>query len=80
MSRSAVRALRRSAGGRRVLLYGRDMPLRFRMLRNKRIEPVLSETRSVVACMGNDCGRCSGDEKNSGEVLLHDSLHEETAR
>jgi hypothetical protein len=30
--------------------------------------------------MGNDCGRCSGDEKNSGEVLLHDSLHEETAR
>lgn len=79
MSRSAVRALRRSAGGRRVLLCGRDMPLRFRMLRNERIKPVLSETRSVVACMRSDCGRCSGDQENSGEVLLHDSLHGKTA-
>ena len=61
------------------MLCGRDMPLRFRMLRNERVEPVLSEPRSVVACMGNDCGRCSGNQKNSGEVLLHDSLHEKTA-
>ena len=55
----------------------RDVAARFLVLRDERIEPVLRETRAVVACKGR-CGRCSKrgsrDEDDRGERRsFHDS-------
>lgn len=72
-------ALRGCARGRRIGACARNVPARFRVLRDERIQPILREARPVVARMGVGRPERSGDKKNFGEVFcIHHSLHEKT--
>jgi hypothetical protein len=57
----------------------RNMPIRLRMLRDERIEPVLHETRTIVTSEGrrrNAGGNSDGSDENRGEARsFHDSPH-----
>ncbi|WP_250451599.1 hypothetical protein [Caballeronia sp. ATUFL_M2_KS44] len=55
------------------------MPARFGVLRDERIESILREARSVIACMSDSRPERSSNKKNLGEVFcIHHSLHEKT--